>query len=89
MSKIRKLPEIEEISISQFKATCLAILARVKRTQKPILVLRKGEPIAQVMPPPHSPMPQSWLGSFSSSGKIIGDIIHPVSSSEEWEVLHP
>lgn len=89
MSRIRKPSEIEEISISQFKATCLAILARVKRTQKPILVLRKGEPIVQVMPPPHSPMPQSWLGSLSGSGKIMGDIIHPVSSPEEWEILHP
>lgn len=87
MSKIRKRSEMEEVSISQFKATCLAILARVNRTKKPILVLRKGEPIAQVGPPPPSSMPQSWLGSFSSSGAITGDIIDPVSGSEEWEAL--
>ncbi len=78
---------MEEISISQFKATCLAVLARVKRTQKPILVLRKGEPIAQVVPPPPSSMPQSWLGSLSASGQILGNIIDPVSSPEEWETL--
>lgn len=87
MSKARKQTEMEEISISHFKATCLAILAKVNRTKKPILVLRKGEPIAQVGPPPPSSMPQSWLGSFSSSGAITGDIIHPISSSEEWEAL--
>ena len=46
--------EPEEITISRFKATCLAVLAKVKRTGKPILVTRKGEPIAQVMPPPLS-----------------------------------
>jgi len=86
MSKMRKGSEMEEISISQFKATCLAILARVKRTHKPILVLRKGEPIAQVLPPPSS-MPQSWLGSLSDSGQILGNIIDPVSPSEEWETL--
>ncbi len=78
---------MEEISISQFKATCLAILARVNRTKKPILVLCKGEPIVQVGPPPPSSMPQSWLGSFSGSGAITGDIIGPVSGSEEWEAL--
>lgn len=87
MSKIRKHSGMEEISISQFKATCLAILARVKRTQKPILVLRKGEPIAQVVPPPLSSMPQSWLGSLSDSGQILGDIIDPISPPEEWETL--
>lgn len=88
MGKVWKYSEIEEISISQFKATCLAILARVKRTKKPILVLRKGEPIAQVGPPPPPSMPQSWLGSFSSSGEILGDIIHSASDPEEWEALH-
>ena len=79
---------MEEISISQFKARCLAILARVKRTKKPILVLRKGEPIAQVVPPPPPSIPQSWLGSFSSSGEITGDIVNPASDPKEWEALH-
>ncbi len=87
MSKVRKHSEIEEISISQFKATCLAILARVKRTKKPILVLRKGEPIAQVVPPPPPSMPPSWLGSFSNSGEICGDIMSPASGPKEWEAL--
>lgn len=87
MSKVRKQTEMEEVSISHFKATCLAILAKVNRTKKPILVLRKGEPIAQVGPPPPSAMPQSWLGSFASSGAITGNIIDPISSSEEWEAL--
>lgn len=88
MSKVKKHSEIEEVSISQFKATCLALLARVKRTKKPILVLRKGEPIAQVVPPPPPSMPQSWLGSFSGSGEILGDIINPASDPEGWEALH-
>jgi antitoxin (DNA-binding transcriptional repressor) of toxin-antitoxin stability system len=86
MAKQRKRSEMEEISISQFKATCLAILDRVKRTNKPILVLRKGEPIAQVTPPPPPVKPQVWLGSLSETGKIVGDIISPVLPSEEWEI---
>lgn len=89
MAKERKQSEIEEVSISEFKATCLAILARVKRTKKPILVLRKGEPIAQVVPPPLPSIPPSWLGSLSSSGEILGDILGPVSSPEEWEAFRP
>lgn len=87
MRKERKQSEIEEVSISQFKATCLAILARVKRTKKPVLVLRKGEPIAQVVPPPPPAMPPSWVGSFAHSGKILGDIVSPAAGPDEWETL--
>ncbi len=87
MGKVSKQSEIEEVSTSQFKATCLAILARVQRTKKPILVLRKGEPIAQVVPPPLPPIPPSWLGLLSSSGEILGDILAPASSPEEWEAF--
>ena len=85
MGTQRKRSDMEEISISQFKATCLAVLDRVKRTNKSILVLRKGEPIAQVTPPPPPVKQQAWLGSLSDTGKILGDIITPVSPPEEWE----
>ena len=65
----------ESIPISTFKATCLAVLDSVKKTGKPILVTRKGEPIAQVIPPPPPEQRTDWLGSFKSSGRIVGDII--------------
>ena len=77
----------EEVSISKFKATCLALLKKVKRTGQPILVTRKGEPIALVVPPPPPKKSKSWLGSFQSTGKIIGDIITPATDEKEWEVL--
>ena len=78
----------ETVSISRFKATCLALLAKVKRTGRPILVTRKGEVIAQILPPPPPPeKPASWLGSFHSSGKILGDVVLPAVDSKEWDVL--
>jgi prevent-host-death family protein len=77
----------EHISISEFKATCLALLKKVKRTGQPILVTRKGEPIAQVVPPPPPKKGGSWLGSFHSSGKIVGDIVAPATDEHDWEAL--
>ncbi|MFC1534121.1 type II toxin-antitoxin system Phd/YefM family antitoxin [Thermodesulfobacteriota bacterium] len=45
--------EINEVlSISKFKATCLAVLDKVKRTGQPVLVTKHGEPIAIIEPPP-------------------------------------
>ncbi len=78
---------MERIPISKFKTTCLALLARVKRTGRPILVTRRGEPIAQILPPPPPERPASWLGSFRETGRIVGDILRPAVEEEEWEIL--
>jgi prevent-host-death family protein len=78
----------EVISISQFKATCLAVLDKVKRTGKPVLVTRRGIPIAMIEPPPPPEVKESWLGTFKTKGKIIGDIVSPASDEAEWRVLN-
>jgi len=78
---------MKKIAISEFKALCLELLEQVKRTEQPILITRKGEPIAQVIPPPSVKKPKKWLGGLSSHGKIVGDIIPPASNEEDWEAI--
>ena len=79
--------DIEVMAISKFKATCLAVLKRVRRTGRPILITRRGEPIAEVIPP-RPPVRQSgWLGSMAAEATVTGDIIEPVAPSAEWEAL--
>ena len=78
---------MEEIAISKFKATCLAVLERVRRTRKPIRVTRFGKPVAELIPPSAPPRPKSWLGSLASTGRIEGDIVSPATEEEDWEVL--
>jgi prevent-host-death family protein len=41
----------EIVPVTKFKATCLALLDKVKSTGRPILVTRQGEPIALISPP--------------------------------------
>ncbi|MEW6184941.1 MAG: type II toxin-antitoxin system Phd/YefM family antitoxin [Thermodesulfobacteriota bacterium] len=77
----------EVIPISKFKATCLSLLDQVKKTGRPILVTRKGEPIAQVIAPPAPEKTTTWLGSFKTTGKITGDIIGPALDAKDWEVM--
>ena len=42
---------MEEIAISKFKATCLAVLERVRKTGEPVRVTRFGQVVAEVVPP--------------------------------------
>ena len=79
---------MEEIAISKFKATCLAVLERVRKTRKPIRITRFGEPVAEVVPPTAKPKKKQWMGSMAGTMKIHGDIIAPASDEEDWEVLN-
>ena len=75
------------MAISKFKATCLAVLERVRRTRKGVLITRFGRPIAEVVPPSPAPRTEDWIGSMSSTGEVVGDIVGPSSDETEWEAL--
>ncbi len=77
----------DTISISKFKATCLAVLERVRRTGKPVVVTKHGKPVAEVVPPSPEPPGSDWLGSMRGTVRYLGDIVAPASDPEEWEVL--
>ena len=81
------LLDMEEIAISKFKATCLSVLERVRRTRKPVLITKFGKPIAEVVPPPVPERPARWLGAMAGTLRINGDIVSPASDEEDWEVL--
>lgn len=78
---------MEEIAISKFKATCLEVLERVRRTRKPIRVTRFGEPVADVTPPSIPAAKRRRVGSMVGTARIKGDIVSPVSDPEDWDVL--
>jgi prevent-host-death family protein len=78
---------MEEIAISEFKAKCLAVLERVRKTKKPVCITRHGTPVAEVIPPSSVQERSAWIGSMKDSVEILGDIISPANEENEWEVL--
>jgi prevent-host-death family protein len=78
---------MEEVAISQFKAKCLALLERVRKTRRPIRVTRHGTPVAEIIPPTVVQDRAFWISSMKGSFKIVGDIVSPANEPEEWEVL--
>ena len=73
-----------EVSISEFKAKCLALLEQVRATREPIRVTRHGKPVAEVVPPTPTVDRSKWIGSLKDS-MILGDIISPATDKDEWE----
>lgn len=84
-----KFAHMEEIAISKFKATCLAVMERVRQTGQPVLVTRFGEPVAEIVPPSPPRRPEGWLGCLGGTAEITGDIVSPSGDPENWEVLSP
>jgi prevent-host-death family protein len=78
---------MKEVSISEFKAKCLALLETVRRTRQPIRITRHGKPVAEVVPPTALQDRASWIGSLKDSIIFKGDIISPANDEDEWEVL--
>ena len=80
-------PPIESMAISHFKATCLAVLERVRRSGQPLLVTKRGKPVAQILPPPPPEAAgESRFGCMKGKIEFLGDIVEPLPE-EEWEAL--
>ena len=54
---------MQQIAISKFKATCLAVLEQVRRTGKPVSITRRGQVVAEINPPA-APEGERKLGWF-------------------------
>ncbi len=77
---------MQEVAISEFKAKCLAMLEQVRKTKKPIRITRRGQPVAEIVPPSAAKQ-KNWLGSMKGTGEILGDIVSPVIALNDFEVM--
>lgn len=79
-----KLVTMKTIAASEFKAKCLALLDEIAKTGEGVTVLKRGQPVAQVIPVvprQHQYPQQTLLGTV----EILGDIVGPVLPSHVWE----
>ena len=77
---------MEKINASDFKARCLAILDSVHSTGEPVLILKRGRPVAQLLRVTEDgeQHPQAEL---EGTVVILGDIVGPALPEEHWESL--
>jgi prevent-host-death family protein len=77
----------ETISASKFKATCLGVLEKVRKSGRPVVVTKFGKPIVEVIPARLSKRGSDWIGSMEGTCQIVGDIVGPIIDESEWEAL--
>jgi prevent-host-death family protein len=72
------------VSISQFKAKCLSLIAEVERNKKPILITKNGRIAVKVVPADFGNT-SSFFGNSKNQTFIHGDIM---STGESWDAQH-
>ncbi len=75
---------MKTIPAGKFKATCLAIMDEVQAKREPVLVTKNGKPVAKLVPV-EMEAADSFFGFYRGKLDIVGDVISPIYSDEEWE----
>jgi prevent-host-death family protein len=83
-----KLGTMKTIPAGEFKQTCLRLLDEVRETGQPIVVTKRGEPVAQLGPLPPGAT-GDWSGAMRGTARIVGDLVAPAADEDEWEALRP
>jgi prevent-host-death family protein len=73
------------IPASVFKAQCLKLMDEVARTGQPVVITKRGKPVAQLVPVPAEP--KSMFGYMRSTVTITGDVVAPIE--EPWSAVAP
>jgi prevent-host-death family protein len=71
---------VDTLTVSKFKATCLAVVEEVAKTKQGVIITKRGKPIAELIPydAETEPVPLKNTVAF------MGDIMSPVAT-EDWE----
>ena len=61
------------MGVSEFKARCLAVMDEVKATREPVLVTKKGRPVAKLVPADEPD--RDVFGCLAGVLEIVGDVV--------------
>ncbi|HET7893312.1 MAG TPA: type II toxin-antitoxin system Phd/YefM family antitoxin [Candidatus Sulfotelmatobacter sp.] len=72
---------MKEISAAVFKAKCLTLMEDVRSTKRPLVITKRGKPVAKLVPidEPKDDFIGRLKGVFEVAGELDSD------RAEEWE----
>ncbi len=77
---------MKQITAKEFEAQCLALINEVQPTGEPVVVTKHGKPIVKLVPVEGKD--EIVFGYMVGKAKIVGDIVAPTTSLEDWEALN-
>ena len=68
------------VAAADFKANCLRLMDEVARERRPIIITKRGKPVAKLVPVEEQE-PIDLFGYMAGTAKICGDIISPIEDA--------
>ena len=68
------------VAAAEFKANCLRLMDEVARERRPIIITKRGKPVAKLVPVEEQE-PIDLFGRMAGTIKICGDIISPIEDA--------
>jgi prevent-host-death family protein len=75
---------MKKIAAGEFKARCLTLMEDVRSTREPLLITKRGKPVAKLVPADNDKNKDDVIGRLEGIIRIVGDIESPI---EGWETL--
>jgi prevent-host-death family protein len=76
---------MKKMPAGSFKAHCLAIMDEVHAKKESIVITKHGKPVAKLVPVGEET--DEIYGFLAGKGSILGDVVAPAISPEQWGVL--
>lgn len=74
---------MRKIPAGEFKARCLAVMEDVRKTREPVLITKRGKPLAQLVPAEKKVT--DFVGRLEGVVRVLGDVESPIVPPEAWE----
>ena len=68
------------IAAAEFKANCLRLMDEVAQQRIPIVITKRGKPVARLVPADEKPI--DLFGYMAGTIRICGDILSPIEDLE-------
>ncbi len=73
---------MKKMGAGAFKANCLAVMDEVQAKRVTVVITKHGKPVAKLVPV--DAQTDDLFDSFRGKVTIVGDIVSPALTLEEW-----
>jgi prevent-host-death family protein len=77
---------MKTVPAGKFKVHCLAIMDEVQAKRQAVVITKRGKPVAKLVPVENKK--DDIFGFYKGKITILGDVVSPVFTPEEWGDLY-
>lgn len=77
---------MKKMAAGAFKVHCLKVMDEVQKKRETIVITKHGKPVVKIVPADQGK--DEIYGFLKGKVKIVGDVVSPILTPEEWGDLY-